>query len=64
MDYPEVMTPEQVAQFLSVSVEHVQALARKREIPAKKVGHLWRFDREQLREWMRSGVSSSPEETQ
>ena len=64
MDYPEVMTPEQVAQFLSVSIQHVQALARKRILPARKVGHLWRFDRDRVREWMRSGVSSSPEEKQ
>lgn len=61
-DFPEVMTADEVAELLRVSVAHIHAIAKKRLIPARKVGHLWRFDREQLREWMRSGVSSSPEE--
>jgi excisionase family DNA binding protein len=39
---------------LQVDVSHVQRLARKGLIPAKKVGYLWRFSRSALEEWFRS----------
>lgn len=60
----EIMTAEEVAEFLRVDVEHVQRMARKRKIPAKKVGHCWRFSRSAIEEWFNSGVNSSAEETQ
>jgi excisionase family DNA binding protein len=57
----EIMTAEQVAKWLTVSVEHVQRLARKGEIPgARKVGYLWRFNRAALEAWF--AVPSSTEE--
>ena len=62
MMYPEIMTPEQAAEMLQIKTSHVQKLARNGGIPAKKVGHLWRFNREELRTWMRSGVHSQAEE--
>jgi excisionase family DNA binding protein len=66
MNKPEIMTAEQVAEWLQVDISHVQRLARKGEIPgAQKVGYLWRFRRSALENWFNSGLSSGPtEETQ
>lgn len=37
-------------------------LVNKGEIPAHKAGREWRFDAEELDEWMKSGKSTSPDE--
>jgi excisionase family DNA binding protein len=64
MAYPEIMTTEQVAEFLQVTTQHVTRMAGKHKIPgAKKVGYLWRFSRSALEAWF-SVSSSTEEETQ
>jgi excisionase family DNA binding protein len=45
----EIMTVEEVAEYLRVSISHVQKQARLGNIPgAQKVGYLWRFKRTAL----------------
>ncbi len=50
---PEILTLEQAAAFLQVSPRTVQRLVAEGRMPGRQVGSQWRFDREQLREWVR-----------
>jgi excisionase family DNA binding protein len=52
----DVMTTEDVAEYLQLNPETVRVWARQGRIPAAKVagGH-WRFLRDEVEEWLRSG---------
>lgn len=52
-EYPEIMTMQQAAEFLQISTRTLQRMVRSDEIPGRQVGSQWRFDRDQLREWVR-----------
>lgn len=47
------MTLEEVAQYLKVSRDSIYRLAQKGEIPASKVGNLWRFKKDEIDKWMK-----------
>ncbi len=49
---PTLLTIEQVAETLGVSVRHVRRLVFERRIPYLKWGHLLRFDTEEVRAWL------------
>jgi excisionase family DNA binding protein len=51
----EVLTSRQAAEYLQLSERTVKDKARQGQIPAAKVGRDWRFLREELEEWLRSG---------
>jgi excisionase family DNA binding protein len=46
-----LLTVEDMAGLLQVSTETVRRKARTGEVPAVRVGRLWRFDPEQIRAW-------------
>ena len=48
----DVMTPREAAHYLSVHVRTIYRLARKGEIPARKVGGSWRFKKDTLDGWL------------
>jgi len=48
------MTLEEVAQYLKVSKDSIYRLAQKGEMPASKIGNLWRFKKEEIDEWMKN----------
>jgi len=48
----EVMTAQEVAEYLGLAVETVYRKARAREIPAVRIGRRWRFFREALQAWL------------
>jgi len=52
------MTLEEVAKYLRVSKDSIYRLAQKAEIPASKLGNLWRFKKEEIDEWMRKKRNS------
>jgi excisionase family DNA binding protein len=52
-DYPEILTLQQAAEFLQVSTRTMQRMVKAKEIPGRQVGGQWRFDRDQLKEWVR-----------
>lgn len=52
------MTLEEVAQYLKVSKDSIYRLAQKGEIPASKIGNLWRFRREEIDEWMKGNKNT------
>ncbi len=47
-----LLTPENVAALFSLKIRQVKELARQGEIPAVKVGRLWRFPEEALQKWL------------
>jgi len=49
----EVLTIEEVAEYLRLSKKTVYKLARKGELPAFKAGTHWRLKRPELEEWIR-----------
>ena len=51
-DNNSVLTAVEAAEFLRAHVETLRRLARRREIPAYKVGTDWRFPKEALLHWI------------
>ena len=46
-----MMTPEQCAAFLQVEVNTLYVMKSQGRIPYRKVGHLLRFDFDEIVEW-------------
>ena len=49
---PDVLTPAQLAELLQVDEKTVRDLARRGEIPARKLGREWRFSRRAVLDWL------------
>jgi excisionase family DNA binding protein len=47
-DAPQMLTPEEAAARLSVHVETLRRLIRRGELPARKIGRMWRIDARDL----------------
>jgi excisionase family DNA binding protein len=54
---PAVMTVEDLALIFDCSMDKVYADAAEGTIPGKKVGSLWRFERETILTWLRNDKS-------
>lgn len=50
----DYLTAKEVATLLHVSVRHVFSLANRHELPAIRLGKTWRFDRNDLMNWIRA----------
>lgn len=48
----ELMTLEEVANYLRVNEKTIYRLLNEGEIPARKIGHLWRFKSVEIDEWL------------
>ena len=60
----QLMTVQQVADYLQMSTDKVYDMAQKGEIPALKIRQQWRFSREDIDSWLRScSVNSTSEKT-
>ena len=53
-----LMTPEQCAAFLQVEVNTLYVMKSQGRIPYRKVGHLLRFDLQEIVEWTKPKESS------
>jgi len=49
----DIMGVREAAEYLGIGPRSVYKLAAAGKIPAKMVLNKWRFEREQLREWIR-----------
>lgn len=49
----EVMSIEELAEYLKISRSTLYKLAQDSEIPAQKVGKRWRFHKDAIDEWLR-----------
>ncbi len=48
----DLMTLEEVANYLRVNEKTIYRLLNEGEIPARKIGHLWRFKSAEIDEWL------------
>ncbi len=48
----EFMTLEEVASYLRVTKKTIYRSLERKDIPATKVGHLWRFNKTSIDEWL------------
>ena len=51
----DILTIEEAAEYLQLGKRSLYKLAKAGKIPAKMVLNKWRFEREALREWVRTG---------
>ena len=55
----EILTIDEVAKYLRVSERTVYDWAQKGEIPAGKIGTVWRFKKADLEQWVNNRLSGS-----
>jgi excisionase family DNA binding protein len=49
---PEVLTLDEAADFLRVDLPVLEDMARRQEVPGRRIGVYWRFSRSALRAWL------------
>lgn len=49
---------EEAAKYMDVTKDTIRNWIKKTDIPAHKVGKLWKFKRSELDEWIKSGNSA------
>ena len=47
----DILTADEAAVILKLSVERIKSLAKRGELPAKKVGRDWRFKASEIVKW-------------
>lgn len=57
----DILTIEEVASYLRVSERTVYDWAAKGEIPAGKIGTVWRFKKSEVEKWVNAHLSSNTE---
>lgn len=55
----EILTMEEAAELLRVSIKTFIKLLKEEKVPARKIGREWRFSRKALVEWLSSGDSQA-----
>lgn len=61
MGEDEVMESMEAAKFLKVSRQTLMKYVQEGKIPAQKLGRQWRFSKEALIEWLKSGQAPKKE---
>jgi PTS system nitrogen regulatory IIA component len=59
----DILTIEEVAKYLRVSERTVYDWAQKGEIPAGKIGTVWRFKKDEIEKWVNERLTSSVKTT-
>ena len=54
MNQDKWLTIEELANHMKMGRTKLYRMAQEGDIPASKVGNQWRFDREEIDEWMKS----------
>ena len=49
---------EEVSRHLGVTKDTIRNWIKKTDIPAHKIGKLWKFKRSEIDEWVKSGKSA------
>jgi PTS system nitrogen regulatory IIA component len=52
----EVLTVQEVANYLRIDIRTVYRLAKKGDIPCIKIGRQWRFNRNDIKELVSGGL--------
>lgn len=53
-------TVEEVAQYLRLETETIRNMARERKLPSMKLGRVWRFRPDLVKEWVVAQSSVRP----
>jgi len=53
MDQDKLLTIDELAEYLKMGRTKLYRMAQEGNIPASKVGNQWRFDREEIDQWMK-----------
>ena len=56
--FEPLLNTDQAAALLQVHPKTLQKMARKGEVPARRIGDLWRYRASELDRWLRAGVCS------
>jgi excisionase family DNA binding protein len=56
------LSVEEISQYLGVSKESIYRWLERRQIPAHKVGKLWKFKTSEIDGWVTSGRAASKDE--
>lgn len=51
------LSVEEIAAYLGIKRETLYKWLAEKDIPAHKVGRLWKFRKDEIDEWIRSGES-------
>ncbi len=51
----EFLTAKEVATLLRVNVHTIRIMLKDRILPGYKIGGVWRFNKSELLEWIKSG---------
>ena len=51
------LSVEEIAAYLGVNRDTIYKWIERKQMPAKKVGRLWKFKRYQIDEWVNAGKS-------
>ncbi len=49
---------EEAAEYMDVTKDTVRNWIKKTDIPAHKIGKLWKFEKSEIDEWIKSGKSA------
>lgn len=58
----EVLTVQEVANYLRVDIRTVYRLAKRGDIPCIKIGRQWRFNRDDIRDLVSRGHPNTAKE--
>lgn len=52
------LSVDEVAAYLGVKRDTIYKWIERKQMPAKKVGRLWKFKKEQIDEWVNAGEAA------
>jgi len=53
------LTIDEVAGYIKMSRTKLYGMAQRGEVPASKIGNQWRFDREEIDNWMKAHATGA-----
>jgi len=53
------LSVDEIAVYLGVKRDTIYKWIERKKMPAHKVGSLWKFRKEEIDDWVRSGLASS-----
>jgi excisionase family DNA binding protein len=56
----QLLDRQEAARLLKIHVKTLQKMARIKEVPAIRIGALWRFVASELDTWLNSKICSNP----
>ncbi len=57
------LTIDELAEYLKMGRTKLYTMAQQGKVPGNKIGNQWRFDREEIDQWIKSGdAANAPRE--